>query len=454
MAFQDENYLLRTETAKKLYKEVEELPIIDAHNHGDIKEIIDNQGWNDIWEVEAETDHYVWELMRRCGVEEEKITGEANNKEKWLALAEVFPEFIGNPTYDWIHLDLKRRFGIEKLISKETAAEIWDQSKEILKQEKMKPQQLLKEMKVEIMCTSDDPRSELEYHKRAAEELDQIKILPTWRPDPAFKVAQNVNWNNFVDDITEMYSEESNTLDGFLAALKGSHDYFAEQGCLSTDHDLVSPYTKKVAKKRAEEIYNKAREKEKLNQAEVLDFQAFLMEYFVDLNKEKDWVMHLHIGAVRNYSDKLEEELGADAGGDICRQDLNIVDNLRYLFNLMDGELDSVLYCMDPVYLTTMASIVRAFPNLYMGAAWWLSDTAAGIRENLEYTANVDLLTKHAGMVSDSRKVMSYDSRNEIFRRVLADYVGELVEVGQVPEELAVELVKDLSYRRPKKMFF
>jgi len=129
MAFQDENYLLRTETAKKLYKEVEELPIIDAHNHGDIKEIIDNQGWNDIWEVEAETDHYVWELMRRCGVEEDKITGEANNKEKWFALAEVFPEFIGNPTYDWIHLDLKRRFGIEKLISKETAAEIWDQSK-------------------------------------------------------------------------------------------------------------------------------------------------------------------------------------------------------------------------------------------------------------------------------------------------------------------------------------
>jgi len=129
MSFQDENYLLRTETAKKLYKEVEELPIIDAHNHGDIKEIIDNQGWNDIWEVEAETDHYVRELMRRCGVEEEKITGKANNKEKWFALAEVFPEFIGNPTYDWIHLDLKRRFGIEKLISKETAAEIWDQSK-------------------------------------------------------------------------------------------------------------------------------------------------------------------------------------------------------------------------------------------------------------------------------------------------------------------------------------
>lgn len=453
MAFLDDNYLFKNEIAKKLYKEIEDLPIIDAHNHGNIKEILENIGWEDIWEVEAESDHYVWELMRRCGVKEDKITGKSSNKEKWLALAGVFPEFIGNPTYDWIHLDLKKRFGIEKIISKNTAEEIWNESKKILTKERMKPQNLLREMKVEIMCTSDDPCSDLKYHKKAAKEINNIRILPTWRPDSAFKIEHNENWNSFVDEITEIYEQNNKKLDGFLAALKDSHDYFAEVGCLSSDHDLVSPFSKKISKSRAENIYNKSR-KEKLNQTEILDFQAFLLEYFVELNKEKNWIMHLHIGAVRNYNDKLYSNLGTDSGGDTARQDINIIDNLRYLFNIMNGELNSVLYCMDPVYLTTMASIVRAFPNLYMGAPWWLSDTVAGIKENLLYTANVDLLSKHAGMVSDSRKLMSYDSRNEIFRRVLSDYVGEMVEISRIPEKLAIKLVKDLSYNRPKKLFF
>ena len=162
MAFLDENYLLESETAKKLYEEVKNLPILDAHNHGDVKEILDNEGWSDIWEVEAATDHYVWELMRKRGVSEDKITGDASNKEKWMALAKVFPEFAGNPTYEWIHLDLKRRFGIEEVISEHTAEMIWEKTKARLADDDMKPQRILKDMNVQIMCTTDEPYSKLE----------------------------------------------------------------------------------------------------------------------------------------------------------------------------------------------------------------------------------------------------------------------------------------------------
>ena len=190
MAFLDENYLLQNETSKVLYESVKDLPILDAHNHGDVKEIVENRGWTDIWQVEAETDHYVWELMRKRGVPEEKITGKASNKEKWMALAEVFPNFVGNPTYEWIHLDLKRRFHIEDVISKYTAEKIWQDTSIALKQQSMKPQELLKSMNVEVMCTTNDITDDLYYHQKAKEKIEGIRILPTWRPDKAMNIEK------------------------------------------------------------------------------------------------------------------------------------------------------------------------------------------------------------------------------------------------------------------------
>ncbi len=188
MRFLSEKYLLSSDFALVLYESVKDLPIVDAHNHGDVKEILENNGWKDIWEVEAATDHYVWELMRRCGVDEDRITGKATNYEKWLALAKVFPKFVGNPTYEWVHLDLRRRFGVEEIIRAETAEVIWNKTKELLKREDMKPRQLLMNMNVEVMCTTDDPTDSLEYHKRLRQEFEVVKILPTWRPDKSCRI--------------------------------------------------------------------------------------------------------------------------------------------------------------------------------------------------------------------------------------------------------------------------
>ena len=238
MAFLGENYLLENKTGKELYEEIKDLPIVDAHNHGDVEEIVRNEGWSDIWQLEGATDHYIWELMRKRGVPEEKITGNASNKEKWLALARVFPEFAGNPTYEWVHLDLKRRFGIDELISADTAEMIWEKTAEMLKTEAMKPQSLLKEMKVKIMCTTDDFTSTLEYHRQAAKEIEGIKILPTWRPDRAMNIEKK-DWKTFVLQMAERYDEDCSTLEGFVRALEKSHEFFVENGCRASDHGLI-----------------------------------------------------------------------------------------------------------------------------------------------------------------------------------------------------------------------
>ncbi|MFP4016061.1 MAG: glucuronate isomerase [Halanaerobiales bacterium] len=453
MAFLDENYLLDNETGKKLYNVVKGLPVVDAHNHGDVEEIVKNEGWTDIWEVEAATDHYVWEVMRKRGVSEDKITGDASNKEKWMALAEVFPGIAGNPTYEWIHLDLKRRFGIEDTISADTAEMIWEKTAKMLQTEDMKPQQLLKDMYVKIMCTTDDPTSTLEYHQKAAEEIDGVSILPTWRPDRAMNIEKE-DWKTFVADIADRYQEDTGNLEGFLDALQKSHDFFDKNGCKASDHGLFEPISYHVDKDRAAKIHQKAYNGERLNGEEIRDYKAYLLIQFGEMNKETDWVTQLHIGAVRDYRDSLFEEIGPDTGGDIATHDLEIADNLKYFLNEFDNKLKIVLYSMAPNHWSTLATISRAFPNIYLGAAWWLNDSPYGMEEQLKYIGTVDLLANFAGMVTDSRKLISYGSRTEMFRRAMSNTIGRMVERGQIPYDVAEELAAGLAYKQQNELFF
>ncbi|KAF2959008.1 glucuronate isomerase [Thermotoga sp. Ku-13t] len=452
MAFLDENYLLSCETAKQLYQLVKDLPIVDAHNHSDAREIVENKGWNDIWEAEAATDHYVWELMRRRGVPEEKITGKASNYEKWLALAEVFPKFVGNPTYEWIHLDLRRRFSINEIISKETAQIIWNKAKEKLQSDDMKPQKLLRDMNVEIMCTTNDPAEDLHYHELARERVEGVKILPTWRPDRFCKV-HSPDFKKFVSQLEERTNVSITGLSAFVEALKKTHDRFAKLGCVCSDHALLDPIVHRVSESEASRIFEKAL-KEPVSYEEHLKFQSYMMYRFAEMNSEKDWAMQLHIGAMRDYRIKLFERLGPDSGGDIIAGFVDVARGMKNFFNDFDGKLRIVLYCMDTSYLPVMATIARAFENVFLGAPWWFNDSPFGMRWHLEYIASVDLLSNFVGMVTDSRKLMSYGSRTEMFRRVLCDVVGTMVERGQIPLGEAIELCRELSYSRPKEFFF
>ena len=453
MAFLDENYLLQNKTSKLLYESVKDLPILDAHNHGDVKEIVENKGWTDIWQVEAATDHYVWELMRKRGVPEEKITGSASNKEKWLALAEVFPNFVGNPTYEWIHLDLKRRFHVDDVISKYTAEKIWQDTLIALKQQNMKPQELLRSMNVEIMCTTNDITDDLYYHQKAKEEIEGIRILPTWRPDKAMNIEKK-GWREFIIDLGEVTNENVSTFEGFLNSLYKSHKKFQELGGVASDHGIYQPISYFVEKEKVKNIYKKAMESRELSVEEICDFKAYLFNEFGRMNSESDWVMQLHIGAVRDYRDKLYNRLGPDSGGDVSTNIINLAEGLKYFLNEFDEKLKIVLYCLDPSLYPTAATLARAFPNISLGAPWWFNDSPFGMEMYLKYIATVDLLGNMAGMVTDSRKLMSYGSRTEMFRRVLSNVIGEMVEKGQIPMKEALDLVRNICYYRPKELFF
>ncbi|MFC6962947.1 glucuronate isomerase [Halocatena marina] len=452
MNFLGEAYLLETDTACELYDVIAESPILDPHSHADVVEIVENDGWNDVWEVEAATDHYVWAAMRKRGVDEELITGDAPNREKWNALATVFPEFAGNPTYEWIHLDLKRRFGIETPISAETADEIWQETKRQLQRIDMQPQELLREMDVEVICSTDDPTSKLEYHERAVDEVSGVDIRPTWRADRAVNI-ETPPWNDFVDELADSTGTATDDFDGFLDALATTHDFFQEHGCRASDLGIHEPVSRPVSKTRARTIYRKEREGRSLSEREIGDFKAFMLEYIGELNVENGWVTQLHIGPLRDYRTKLYERVGSASGGTVSTQRIEIAENIRHFVNVFDEECEIVLYCVDPTQYPTITTISRAFPNVSVGAAWWFNDSSFGMEHQLDYMGSVDLLANHAGMVSDSRKLLSYGSRFEMFRRSLANVVGNHVERGRIPIEVAYDLVEHIAYDRPKELF-
>ena len=447
-----DDYLLETGAARRLYDAVEDLPIVDPHSHVDLDELAENDHYTDIWEVEGATDHYVWSMMRKRGVDEELITGDAANREKWTAMAEIFPEIAGNPTYEWVHLDLKRRFGIDTPISGETADEIWEETKAQLQEPAMRPQALLKEMNVEVVSSTDDPTSPLERHEQLADELDDVTVRPTWRPDTAMAIDAE-GWSEYVDELGAATDTDVSDLAGFRAALETSHAYFDERGCGASDHGVFEPVTGSVSDERASAVYDRARAGEDLSTADVEDFTAWLFDVIGELNSETGWVTQFHVGAVRDYRDSLYEDLGPDSGGDISTGDVEIAENIRHFVNRFDGEMDIVLYCVDPAHYPTLVTISRAFPNVSVGAAWWFNDSPYGMQDQLEYVGTVDVLSNYAGMVSDSRKLMSFDSRFEMFRRSLANSVGRMVERGQMPEDVAQDLVQRVAYDRPKDLW-
>lgn len=453
MGFLDDKYLLRSETALALYNVIGKLPIVDPHNHANVKELADNKKYDNPWQLFAATDHYVWEMLRKRDVPEKYITGNASPEEKWLKLASIFPEVAGNPVYEWIHLDLKRYLGINTLLGPTTGKEIWEQANAVLAIKSKRPQELLKEINVEVMCSTDDPVDLLEEHDKLNKAMGRTLVRPTWRPDKVVNISSEA-WKAYIGKLAERFNMEIKSIKDLTAALKMSHDYFAEHNCVASDHAVVAPLSGVADIKEADAAFKKAISGKELTEAEKLAYMNYIFGELAELDSKKNWVFQLHIGAVRDIRDSIAKNLGPDAGGDVSDHFIDILTPLKKFLNRFDDRLKTILYCLDQGHQATLATIARAFGSkVRLGSAWWLCDHPIGMKRQLEYICTVDLFANFAGMVSDSRKLLSYGSRFEMFRRVLSDVLGDMVEVGQIPYAPAEELARRMAYHGPKEFF-
>jgi len=449
MAFLDNRYLITNATGLELFSAIRALPVVDPHNHADLREIARNECYRDAWQLFAATDHYVWEMLRKCEVPEELVTGSASPRDKFLTMGKVFPLIAGNPVYEWIHLDLKRYFGIEELLCEATAERIYDAVNAKLATDAYRPQALLTGvLNVEAMSSTDDLIDTLEYHEQANSAIGRQLIRPTWRPDKAMKIFAP-GWRDYIAKVEERFGMKIRHYSDLLEAMRRSHDYFAERGCRASDHgvDTLPP----IDYEDASHVFRKAIHGKKLSAEEIAGFMGAFLGEAAALDAEKGWVMQLHMGAVRDVRTRLFDALGPDVGGDVCNIHRDFLPGMVSLLNRFDDRLKAVFYCLDPGAQATLAGITRAFGGrARLGSAWWLNDTPVGMKRQLELIGSIDLFSNFAGMVSDSRKLLSYGSRFEMFRRVLADVLGAMVERGQLPLQVAHMLAERMAYSGPK----
>jgi glucuronate isomerase len=461
--FLDPDFLLDTETAKRLYHDfAAALPIIDYHCHLPPDRIAENHRFENLTEIWLRGDHYKWRAMRINGIEESFITGEKSDWEKFLKWAETVPYTLRNPLYHWTHLELQRYFGIEKILNADSAREIYEICNQKLQSPEFRVQGLLKKMNVESICTTDDPADSLEHHLSFIKQNVQIKMLPAFRPDRSTTIGDPVVFKNYLEMLGRAANRSISTFAQYLDALKRRHDFFHSLGCRVSDHGLEQFYNVEWTEKELKNIFEKAINGKKPDTLEQQKFQSALLFQFAEWDFEKNWVQQFHMGALRNNNSRMLGHLGPDTGWDSIG-DFPQARALSSFLNSLDKNnhlARTILYNNNPADNEMMATMIGNFNDgsvagkVQWGSAWWFLDQKEGMTKQLNTLSNMGLISRFVGMITDSRSFLSYP-RHEYFRRLLCGLFGEEIERGELPDDLpwTGKIIGDICYYNARNFF-
>jgi glucuronate isomerase len=463
MAFIHDDFLLSTQAARRLYHDYAKAePIIDYHCHLPPKDIAANRQFANLYEIALEGDHYKWRAMRANGVPEKYCTGDASPYEKFLAFARTVPATLRNPLYHWTHLELVRYFGIEETLNETTAPAIWEQANAQLATPALSAWGILERFKVKALCTTDDPADDLATHKAIAASACPAKVYPTFRPDRAFLVDQPGAFNTWVGRLGAAANLDIADFQSFCDALAKRHDAFHEVGGRLSDHGLNHAFAAPCTDSQASEIFESARAFKAASPDDKQAFASWLMLFFGRLDAAKGWTKQIHLGAYRSANTRALAQLGPDTGFDSIGDWPQVESLGRYLDTLeQEGALPKViLYNLNPAWNYAFATMAGNFQDgvtpgkIQFGSGWWFLDQKEAMEWQMNALSNCGLLSRFAGMLTDSRSFMSYP-RHEYFRRVLCNLIGRDMESGEVPNdmELVGAMVRNICFANARDYF-
>lgn len=459
----DEDFLLSTETAQKLYHEhAEKTPILDYHCHINPEEIAKDRQFENITQVWLGGDHYKWRQMRSNGVDEKYITGDASDREKFQKWAETLEKAIGNPLYHWSHLELKRYFGYDGCLNGETAEEVWNLCNAKLKTPEMSVQNLIRQSGVTLLCTTDDPADSLEWHRVIGEnDSFEVQVLPAWRPDKAMNI-EKPDYAEYLKKLGTAAEMEIQTFKDLKEALKKRMAFFDSMGCRASDHALEYVMYVPASEEDVEAIFAKRLLGAALTKVEELKFKTAFMLFVGKEYARLGWAMQLHYGCKRDNNVFRYEQLGPDTGYD-CIDNYAPSGQMADFLNALNvsNELPkTIIYSLNPNDNAAIGTILGCFQDsgavgkIQQGSAWWFNDHKAGMMEQMTSLANLGLLGNFIGMLTDSRSFLSY-TRHEYFRRILCELIGGWVENGEYPADMKVlgKMVENISYNNAVRYF-
>jgi glucuronate isomerase len=442
--FMGQDFLLNSETAKKLYHDfAKQMPIIDYHCHLPPAEIANDSNFENITQAWLYGDHYKWRAMRTNGVDESYCTGNQTDKDKFQKWAATVPYTMRNPLYHWTHLELQRYFNIEELLNPSSADQIYQRSSETLQQDDFSIRNLIRKMNVKKICTTDDPIDTLEHHQKINQDGFEVNIFPAFRPDKAMEVSSADNFNTYLKKLETVTNMSISSFEDYLFALQSRHDFFASMGCSVSDHGLEEIYAEDFTGTEIESIFNKVHNGKELNTAEQRKFKSCMLLHFAEWDWEKGWVQQFHLGALRNNNSRMMNQLGPDTGWDSIG-DFSQAAALAKFLNKLDVEdklAKTIVYNLNPADNELMASMLGNFNDgsvagkVQFGSAWWFLDQKDGIVKQLNALSNMGLISRFVGMLTDSRSFLSFP-RHEYFRRILCNLYGDEIEKGELPNDI------------------
>ncbi len=463
MSFINDDFILRNETAKKLYhNHASKMPIVDYHCHINPREIYENRRFENITQIWLGGDHYKWRLIRSNGVCEDEITGSADDYTKFCHFAEMLPKAIGNPMYHWTHLELKRYFGYDGVLNGDTAKEVWELCNAELQKESMTVRSIIERSNVALIGTTDDPVDSLVWHKKIAEDKSfKTKVVPSYRPDKAINIEKE-GFLDYLKQLGEAAGFEIKSVDDVKRALSVRLDYFCEAGCRASDHGLDYVVYSPAESCEIDEIFARALKGETVSLKDADKYKTEIMLHLGGEYAKRSVVMQLHYGAQRNTNTQMFKKLGPDTGFD-CISTISCGEAITGFLNALQQENKlpkTILYSLNPQDNEMLDTILGCFQGtevagkIQHGSAWWFNDTKSGMETQLKSLANLSVLGNFVGMLTDSRSFLSY-TRHEYFRRILCNLIGEWVENGEYPNDQKQlgKMVEDICYYNAERYF-
>ncbi|MCG8579660.1 MAG: glucuronate isomerase [Bacteroidales bacterium] len=461
--FINDDFLLSNGTAKTLYFQyASKLPVIDYHCHLSPRQIAEDINFKNMTEIWLQGDHYKWRALRANGINENHITGNASDWEKFYSWAQTVPYTLRNPLYHWTHLELKNPFGINELLNGNTAKKIWDRCNTLLQRPDFSTRSLIKKANVEVICTTDDPTDSLKWHKIIKDSGFTTKVLPTWRADKVLAIDNLYDFNAYLNTLSEVSGIAISSYKTLIKALKKRQDFFEQMGCKLSDHGLDRFYCDSYTEAEINTILKKAMNEEVLTDTEKAKYKSAILYDLAIMDHEKGWTQQFHIGVIRNNNTKMFHQIGPDTGFDSIGDDL-IAKDMATFFNRLasnDKLSKTILYNLNPSHNEVYATMIGNFQDgsiagkIQWGSGWWFLDQKDGMEKQMNALSNLGLLSRFVGMLTDSRSFLSY-SRHEYFRRILCNLIGQDVEKGLIPNDMKLlsEYVENICYYNASNYF-